>query len=520
MKTIISTLFLFFFSVCSMAQSTFDTYFSSKTVESSNNGIAIIATSDSAMVVIDASICQDYCTNLLKIDLNGNLIWKRHFDFQSSQGSIIETLDKNYLILGSTTHNGQSLIILFKISANGDSLWYKEYGYDQHVWGASFCNVRPLNDSLYAINYGSSIPNQYSHNILAIVDFNGNLISEILYDDYQYHGTTEFDTLTSGFILGRDIYNPEDPNNRYAYLARTDSSGTILWQNFINYTDPYASTIHVKTLPNGNIALGYSDSDTIFMVENQLVRRNPMYVAVYDTNGVRLWKYLFPASSYYRQLHRIRIAPNGDILGCGEALVPTDEGSDMGAGWMFRLSAQGELLWEHFYLNYNPDWPSLAGLAYPLLDITETADGGVAATGFIWFYNQNGQGDNGVWVIKVDENGCLDTLACNTTIYLGIYQPSIINGVVVYAPATSIIKVFPNPASNQATVYLPQSAATLYVRDLMGNVIKTIPLTTPSFGGGKGEASFVSLNTADLANGLYFISTNSTQQPTKLIVNH
>ena len=78
--------------------------------------------------------------------------------------------------------------------------------------------------------------------------------------------------------------------------------------------------------------------------------------------------------------------------------------------------------------------------------------------------------------------------------------------------------VYPNPANQSAnfTFSVPQdSDARLIIRNLVGNVVKDIPVT--------GNTGQIKVNTSDLAEGLYFYSVliNGTSQVAKkLVVKH
>jgi hypothetical protein len=77
---------------------------------------------------------EDYQYYLFKTDKLGNLIWEKYNgnrDWLEGYLAIIKTKDGNYLLLGGTNYeplwNTNTAIRLTKINRNGDTLWNKEY---------------------------------------------------------------------------------------------------------------------------------------------------------------------------------------------------------------------------------------------------------------------------------------------------------------------------------------------------------------------------------------------------------
>ena len=145
-----------------------------------------------------------------------------------------------------------------------------------------------------------------------------------------------------------------------------------------------------------------------------------------------------------------------------------------------------------------------------LRDFEASPDGGYVMAGFNYAYPQSS------WIVKVDSLGNTCGIA-NCDNYVA---PVGINAV---SPNGHTLLLYPNPASNTLHINLNQALpnAQISISTLMGNVIKTIPLTstpsfgginssTPSFGGGKGEA--LSINTSTYPTGIYLVQLFSNGQ--------
>jgi hypothetical protein len=111
------------------------------------------------------------------------------------------------------------------------------------------------------------------------------------------------------------------------------------------------------------------------------------------------------------------------------------------SGWLTRINANREVIWERSYLDttYN-------GNSFGLQHVIPTSDGGYLATGSI--YNaMTGVQESHNWLLKLDAMGCL-TPGCGGINYITGTEES----VFLTAPN---IQVYPNPASHHVQVDFP-----------------------------------------------------------------
>ena len=278
---------------------------------------------------------------------------------------------------------------------------------------------------------------------------------------------------------------------QFASILRTDTLGNILWRHDLETNDIYNPM--VKSLPNGKFAIGWSkDEDDHPLGEDDY----PLfpYIGILNDSGEMENIHHFIAP-YRKEISRIRIASNGDIIGCGITQNPNMHNT---AAWLFRLSPTAELLWEREFSN--EELYLANGIpTCPFFDVVETPDGGLAATGCIATpSNDAGVWEGNVWLMKVDERGCLEPGCTEQEIILAVEETE--SGLLKVAPSKRL-RISPNPANNETLVQLPDFANAneeLHIYAMNRALIKRIALP-------QGAKNAV-LNTAHLPDGLYLIN--------------
>jgi hypothetical protein len=140
------------------------------------------------------------------------------------------------------------------------------------------------------------------------------------------------------------------------------------------------------------------------------------------------------------QFHKIVKSPGGDgYVAAGIAVVDTGRTGAI----LAKVSPEGDSLWMRQFL-----YVTTIGCYHAIYDLEPTPDGGYVMVGEARPYNaydtlypppiQQG------WILKVDEWGCL-VPGCQLDV--GAEE----------APAPALLKVYPNPASGELYVHLPEA---------------------------------------------------------------
>jgi hypothetical protein len=190
--------------------------------------------------------------------------------------SVTETTDGGYVAVGRSTssdgdlpgYKGNYDAIIAKFDAEGNNLWFKNYGGSEYD---RFMSVTETTDGGYvAVGYSQSSNGDLSSNnggydaIIAKFDANGNKVWFKNYggssDDYFWSVT---ETTDGGFVAvgSSQSSNGDLPGNKGgmdAIIAKFDAEGNNLWfKNYGGSKDDCFDSV-TETTDGGYVAVGYS----------------------------------------------------------------------------------------------------------------------------------------------------------------------------------------------------------------------------------------------------------------------
>ncbi len=157
-------------------------------------------------------------------------------------------------------------------------------------------------------------------------------------------------------------------------------------------------------------------------------------------------------------IHKLQ---NGDWLTVGVKPVlypgpPEIQPINSLSGWIARFEENGDKVWSVVDTAF---WSNISGSDNNLYDAVELSSGSIVACG----YSRTREPvikDWG-WVIKVDRNGCVDTLFCGTVQNKEIGKEKSIN-----------VNIFPNPATDQVNFsFVKGSNISISVLDCQGSTV-------------------------------------------------
>jgi len=109
---------------------------------------------------------------IVKTEVNGDIIWKKHFDFAPTGGDFFKDVkelpDNNYLILGMTYDSiiQNTDVFLAKIDTNGNLLWFNKYTHTDNDQSSEL-EITPDN-KIIILGNSSPDPNTTYNDILLI----------------------------------------------------------------------------------------------------------------------------------------------------------------------------------------------------------------------------------------------------------------------------------------------------------------------------------------------------------------
>jgi hypothetical protein len=322
----------------------------------------------------------------------------------------------------------------------------------------------------------------FTNRKLSMFDYKGEVIwDKTLLDEYQYSAGGNLEkTLDDNLVMGYRTNTWAAGISQGAAVSKLDNDGEEIWRRDFHTSD-FSGPIKVETFLNGGYVAAWVKDTFINADDNG----NLTMLIGLDSIGNTEWEYYFSVPAL-RFIEEMTIAANGDIIGCGN-----DSNHDFGVGWIFRMTAEGELLWLRQYADTTIETANI----FHLSDIIETSDGGLASVGMIPTI-ENGFVNAKVWLLKTDANGCLDEDCERPYVITDVKEcPNLGLNEKEYFTATS------NPVEKDVYLEfedLPTENAEVFVFDQYGKKLLTTKLAV--------GVAIQKIDLANFANGNYFIT--------------
>ena len=233
----------------------------------------------------------------------------------------------------------------------------------------------------------------------------------------------------------------DDRNNRQPFVMKVDTDGNIIW-NAGPFDDLDYSNIKVAELSNGQVLVSY-DKDK-WLDYDVLCCYDPYTPALLwlDESGQLLKEELYLIELYNEVSIRGLTAGKGDYFySYGTYTVdppgPNPEGDNYFA-YITKHNNDGDTLWSKRYRHPEYIGPSIS---YAIEEIVELDNGDIVAQGEI-----NVSGENEIWLLKVDSNGCLDPDHCDGEVLISSTIESDLNST------RQKITASPNPTTGLITL--------------------------------------------------------------------
>lgn len=407
---------------------------------------------------------------LMKIDLNGNILWRKNHsvpnaDFYDGGGAdrFIRTYDSCYVFAGCLNEITGQNVVLIKFNRQGDTLWQKTYGDSVLDWWGYQC--KETIDKGFIIVGSAHVTSSNTDLLMIKTDSLGNFQWKKTIHYTQETGESIICTNDGGFLIGGikqwGAYN-------YGWIVKTDSLGNISWQTTLGGL--YGSNILsvAKTLDGNYIACGFLSNTT-----NGSYDFNQGLVLKIASNGTVIWQKLYGRPSPATAFPSVDVLPDSTYILAGANGYDQFSGYDF-SGFVVKIDANGDSLWGRVFDKYG------TGTTDKFSKIKRTPDNGFILAGDFFPNYQD------MWVVKLDSSGC-DSLGCQ---FVGVDEPLTRDDVE--------LTIFPNPLSNEVNV-----------NNKSGKIIKKITLS--DIAGNKVKefnnlgSSVINLQLNEIISGAYFI---------------
>jgi hypothetical protein len=408
-------------------------------------GGIVISTDSGSLVLIGTTASGGNIKRcLLFLDESGNIQTYKldslpNSDIYVSRGTNLIKLPNNKLLNGCGVNfsgNAQAALTVFDSIQNVE--WMQVYGDDSFQTGWMSRHTR---DNGFILTGQTSTFDFYGDAMLIKTDSLGAFLWEKHYGGVGEDITFAMDTcFDGGYILAgyTKSFGIGTPSLRCGncYAIKTDSLGNLKW--YKTFGDIYGEPFYCCLQSNDSsyvFAGHWVNTDPYYPNCNVGAVRSTPYIVKLDTAGSVIWAKTYGAIGSDITIFSIKELDNGDLVAAGiyDHLGLPNDGF---RGLIIRVNSVGDSLW---YLTYNPGVSNLTdGFLY---DICQSNDGGFIATGQA-YPKPPDTGNQDVWVLKVDSNGCE---VANCVLSSSGELISYSNGLTLYPnPSTGVFNISHN----------------------------------------------------------------------------
>ena len=264
---------------------------------------------------------------LAKLDLNGNVIWKKSYGDSLSQkpAQILPTSDNGYLIVGAEQHQlNPARFYALKLDEAGDVEWENTYGLDGH--SAAFSAVQTQDGGYLISGYGYHITKGYE-SLLVKTDAAGN-------EQWQTHYGTLDDDAAARIVRKSDnaywmIGGTRESGNYNLFMQEIDDAGNQIWHKSYYKNAYFAPQTNLAVLQDGNLAAAgfyanIGNSGTTAFLAKFTPEGDTLWVRGYQTNPF--------TQDYFRDVDP---APDGGYLLTGFVFESPQK------SWVVKTDANG-----------------------------------------------------------------------------------------------------------------------------------------------------------------------------------
>jgi hypothetical protein len=370
MKQLITISILFFFSISSKAQITFEKVIDTLT---SNSAMCVQPTFDGGYIYSGGNYLNGNDAMVVKLDSLGSIEWTKSYGGPNGDlGSFIEqTSDSGYILNGNYNFGLNAENWLLKLDKFGDTLWTRKYSFGNGGTRVEWPNSMSIVNTnvIGTVGTYTPIPFNFSYSYIITYLSNGLFLNSRFYNFSNYG--SEFYAINNGHnnTFVATGYHGFNSNTANAILANTDVYGDTLWsKKYYSNTTSFGKAV-CKTNDGGYIVGGAK--------LNSSNGRYNMYVIKTDSIGDTLWTRNF-ISSESEFINSIIQTTRNTYSVVGQTLNSVFGAYDIK---LMELDLNGYEIWTRVYgnsLNDNSGYIKEVKDGYIIAGETSTANGSAA----------------------------------------------------------------------------------------------------------------------------------------------
>jgi len=417
---------------------------------------------------------------------------------------------RTYFVLGGINLNGNGYAILgtvivpisstnsvkrglvFLTNALGDSIRYIEIEGLLSTDGLRIVDGLYFNNNFFLLAENIRSLSTFGENqlILLVLDSAGNLIHK---KQYGLTNKREFPgriirSATGNLIIGSVRSHVESPFQDISFqtwILEVDTAGNFIREYLAPLSKKAGKPANLAQTADGGLVystttLTWPESDMRLWRRGYVERLNSNWQLVMDT--------MFGAASPYMQQYDMQMLADESIVTCGYAYTGQDSFGNF-YGWINKISASGEHLWQRYYLPFQ--LPN--SIEADPVSMVKAPDGGFILAGQGRNYGGTLPKGQYAWLLKVDSMGCL--------------VPGCAVPVRELTKEKFYLKVWPNPASDVLYILyktkLPLPGAELRLSDMQGR-IRQKAVIPEGFDSATGELQYY-LSLQNMEAGIYVL---------------
>ncbi len=218
--------------------------------------------------------------------VSGQEIYRTIHDnrFMDKVNAIIQTTDGNYLLAGQTVSAGEAIMkgLILKVDENGQIIWKKELGINSSRWLEIF-DVEESSDHTYVLTGREQANNSSSFDLfLCRISQDGDLLWEKLHGDTSGETGYKLLSLKDNSIIVAGNSSSTGNGGDKMLVVRFDGNGGLVWSKTIGDAQP-AEAYHLIALKDHAILLVGTCGNCKKMTKN-------LSLVKMDGNGNTIWK--------------------------------------------------------------------------------------------------------------------------------------------------------------------------------------------------------------------------------------
>lgn len=332
---------------------------------------------------------------LIKTNNNGEEIWRILYGTKNDDfgNDVKQTDDGGFILTGYTerSETGKDVWLL-KTDNNGELLWEKTFGNDNHDHGSEV--VQTSDEGYIIVGNADHTGGPHGDVWLIKTDSNGNKLWDKKFGGVGHnHGSSVLQTLDGGYIIIGSSFVNQETESYDLWIIKTDNNGEMLWdKKYHNASADFGCSIEETT--DGNyIIVGVTESGAGY---------DKVWLIKIDNEGDILWDETYGETSQDRA-YSVQQTTDGGYILAGDC----NKGNGMDA-MLIKTDENGQEQWVKTYGGRGNDIT---------VSVQQTTDGGYVLTGY-----ETSRLEPDLWIIKTDPDGNAPTNKVKNQVYLRIFE--------------------------------------------------------------------------------------------------